>query len=147
MLNAYVYSKLNSSLGVITYSTNADTSTVVRNMVAPPSEPAATSPTTLRILLETDAPFMVPSNLYDDLPAIRGKKLPVCHTAMIPWTAKFVADITNNARIAPALPASTTAEDGAEAVSEPVEIAQADSWDADVVMRVARDNARNVYGV
>lgn len=38
---------------------------------------------------------MVPANLYDLL-AIRGKKLPIYwHSAMVPWTANFVADISN----------------------------------------------------
>ncbi|PPQ86345.1 hypothetical protein CVT25_005598 [Psilocybe cyanescens] len=145
--------------GVITYSTNTDTSTVVHNMVAPPSEPlsesseSSASPSSLRILLETDAPFMVPANLYDDLPAIRGKKLPVCHTAMIPWTAKFVAEITNKARLRSVLPTPTPASADTEAgpepttEPEPAEVAQTDAWDADLVMRVARDNARSVYGV
>lgn len=145
--------------GVITYSTNTDTSTVVHNMVAPPSEPlsesseSSASPSSLRILLETDAPFMVPANLYDDLPAIRGKKLPVCHTAMIPWTAKFVADITNKARLRSVLPTPTPASADTEAgpepttEPEPAEVAQTDAWDADLVMRVARNNARSVYGV
>lgn len=37
---------------------------------------------------------MVPANLlvYNLIPEIRGKKLPVCHTAMVPWTAAFVAN-------------------------------------------------------
>ncbi|KJA22394.1 hypothetical protein HYPSUDRAFT_41021 [Hypholoma sublateritium FD-334 SS-4] len=114
--------------GVITYATNADTSTVVRNMLsATESEgvPVADA-SALRILLETDAPYMVPANLYDDLPAIRGKKLPICHTAMVPWTAKFVANMANGG-------AGAVATEGA--------------WTADEVMRVARENARKVYGV
>lgn len=73
----------------------------------------------LRILLETDAPFMVPANLYDSIPALKGgkMKIPVCHTAMVPWTAQFVADVVG------------------------------EGWDADKVMREARENARSVYGV
>ena len=70
----------------------------------------------LRILLETDAPYMVPANIYDTLPAVKGR-LPLCHTAMIPWTADFVADIAGG------------------------------TWDAEKVMTVARENARKVYGV
>ena len=70
----------------------------------------------LRILLETDAPFMTPGNLYKSLPLLKSK-LPLCHTAMIPWTAEFVADITGG------------------------------RWDADRVMSEARENARKVYGV
>ena len=46
----------------------------------------------LRILLETDAPFMVPSNIYGSLPQLKGR-LPLCHSAMIPWVADFTASI------------------------------------------------------
>ncbi|KAF9033561.1 hypothetical protein BJ165DRAFT_1417500 [Panaeolus papilionaceus] len=102
--------------GVMTYATNENTSQVVRNLVKE-AEADPSSPKSLRILLETDAPYMVPANLYDDLPGIKGKKLPICHSAMIPWTAKFVADIAG------------------------------EGWDADRVMREARDNARKMYGV
>lgn len=119
-----------STAGVITYTTNQDTSTVIRQMVS--SAPALTTP--LRILLETDAPYMVPANLYDSIiqndakkdndndekdkaSGIKGKKLPVCHSAMVPWTAEFVATVAG------------------------------DGWAADRVMREARENARMVYGV
>ena len=43
-----------------------------------------------RILLETNAPFMVPSNMYGSLLNIKGR-LPLCHSAMIPWVAEFAA--------------------------------------------------------
>ncbi|KAF5368274.1 hypothetical protein D9615_010374 [Tricholomella constricta] len=100
--------------GVITYTTNQDTSTVIRDMVARSSSPDAP----LRILLETDAPYMVPANLYthDALKDMKGK-LPVCHSAMVPWTAQFVAGVAG------------------------------DGWTPDRVMREARENARKVYGV
>ncbi|KAG6826950.1 hypothetical protein H0H92_013787 [Tricholoma furcatifolium] len=95
--------------GVISYSTNVDTSTVIRNMAAKSQGP-------LRILLETDAPYMVPANLYDSLEGIKGK-LPLCHTAMLPWTAQFVANVAG------------------------------DAWTAERVMREARENAKLVYGI
>ncbi|TFK35705.1 hypothetical protein BDQ12DRAFT_687821 [Crucibulum laeve] len=98
--------------GVITYATNTDTSTVIRSMSS------ANPETPLRILLETDAPYMVPSNLYDAIPALKGKgKLPICHTGMVPWTSEFVANIAG------------------------------ERWDAEKVMKEARENARMVYGV
>ncbi|KAF8994504.1 hypothetical protein BDQ17DRAFT_1392418 [Cyathus striatus] len=97
--------------GVITYATNANTVQVIKNIVS--SSPDAP----LRILLETDAPYMVPANLYDQLPELKGKKLPLCHTGMVPWTAKFVAD------------------------------AAGEGWDAERVMKIAEENARFVYGV
>lgn len=94
-----------------TYASNTNTSNVIQEMAsAEPDKP-------LRIVLETDAPYMVPSNLYQSIPEIRGKKLPLCHTAMIPWTAAFVADLVG------------------------------ERWDADKVMADARENARKMYGV
>ncbi|KAG6824322.1 hypothetical protein H0H93_002202, partial [Arthromyces matolae] len=95
--------------GVITFATNANTSAVIQNMVSQSSGP-------LRILLETDAPYMVPANLYESLEGMKGK-LPLCHTAMVPWTAEFVAKVAGEA------------------------------WTADRVMQEARESARHVYGV
>ena len=96
---------------MVTYGSNTNTSTVVREMVsAEPDKP-------LRILLETDAPYMVPGNLYESMPEIRGKKLPLCHTAMVPWTAAFVANVAG------------------------------EKWDTNKVMADARENARKMYGV
>ncbi|KAJ7182821.1 hydrolase [Mycena crocata] len=105
--------------GVITYSSNTDTSTTVRNMFAP-----GTTPSRLRIVLETDAPYMVPAPIYSEpsfaTPEAKGKKFSLCHSGMVPWTAGFVADL---------LPSG---EDG---------------WDAARVLSVARENARAMYGV
>ncbi|KAJ7770265.1 hydrolase [Mycena maculata] len=109
--------------GVITYSSNTDTSTTVRNMFAPSSS----TPPRLRIVLETDAPYMVPAPIYNApalaTPEAKGKKLPLCHSGMVPWTAGFVADL---------LPPAEGEDVG---------------WDAARVMSVARENARAVYGV
>ena len=74
---------------------------------------------------------MVPNNVYDDIPALKGKRLPICHTGMIPWTAKFVAGVANE---------GLNATDG-------VENLQTSVWDADRVMAVARENARMMYGI
>lgn len=81
----------------------------------------------LRILLETDAPYMVPANLYEDLTSVKNKKLPLCHSAMIPWTAKFVADVANETLLA----------EGNKDLE----------WDADKVMKVATENAKHMYGI
>lgn len=83
---------------------------------------AAASPSPLRILLETDAPFMAPSNIYNTLKAVKGR-LPLSHTAMIPWTAEFTADVANE-----------TAQEGVR-------------WDTERVLREGRENARRMYGV
>jgi len=69
-----------------------------------------------RIILETDAPFMVPANIYGSLPAVKGR-LPLCHTAMIPWTAEVVG------------------------------AAAGEGWDVDRVLDLGRINANNVYGI
>lgn len=104
---------------MISYSTNKDTSTVVSELATRSSTPLdGPSPgMNLRILLETDAPYMVPANLYESLPPLKGAKIPLCHSAMIPWTADFVANVAGP------------------------------GWDAEKVMRDARENARKVYGV
>jgi len=95
--------------GVITYSTNLNTSDLVKQMITSDIGP--------RILLETDAPFMVPSNLYNSIPEIKGSRLPLCHTAMIPWVAEYTAG----------------------KVGSP--------WNAAEIMRRANENAKTVYGV
>ncbi|KAF7377499.1 hypothetical protein MSAN_00171900 [Mycena sanguinolenta] len=71
---------------VITYTSNTDTSTAVRNMFASPpsSTPSASTPNAsetseadedkkLRILLETDAPYMVPAPIYTSAPFVDGE--------------------------------------------------------------------------
>ena len=70
----------------------------------------------LRILLETDAPFMVPANIYGSLPALKGR-LPLCHSAMIPWVADVTAGVLG------------------------------DGWGTTDVMARANQNARSVYGI
>jgi len=119
--------------GVITYSTNLNTSAVMRHLVSAGDDPppAATSTGTgtgatrpsraLRILLETDAPYMVPANLTAQSLSLKsGQKLPVSHSGMIPWTAEFVANVVGG---------------------EP------EGWDANRVLEVSRANAKAVYGV
>ncbi|OCH90759.1 Metallo-dependent hydrolase [Obba rivulosa] len=101
--------------GVITYSSNLNTANVIRQLAAHGRD------TPLRIVLETDAPFMTPSNIYASLKDVKGK-LPLSHSAMIPWTADFVAGVAN-------------------------EVAGADAWDVDRVLRESRANARAMYGV
>lgn len=94
--------------GVISYSTNVNTSATVRHMVSRPEGP--------RFLLETDAPYMVPGNIYNSLPGFKGR-LPLCHTAMIPWVADFAAG------------------SGAE------------GWHTMKIMQRANENASKVYGI
>ncbi|KIY49653.1 hypothetical protein FISHEDRAFT_72293 [Fistulina hepatica ATCC 64428] len=93
--------------GVITFSTNKDTPALVKRM-------GGSSP--LRILLETDAPFMVPSTIYNSLFTLKGR-LPLSHSAMIPWTAEFVANLLGG------------------------------EWTTDAVLSIARANARSTYNV
>lgn len=107
---------------------------------------AAFDTSRLRILLETDAPYvpssllriselklnlllqnsyMVPANIYDSLSLPNGKsnsRLPLSHSGMIPWTAEFVADTVNGANVDA-------------------------SMDANDVLEISRANARVVYGI
>ena len=106
---------------MITYATNHNTAEVVRQLAASATAIAPDAP--LRILLETDAPFMAPSNLYASLPAVKGR-LPLSHSAMIPWTAQFTADVANER-----VPEGST------------------PWDALRVLRESAANARAMYGV
>ncbi|KAF5322647.1 hypothetical protein D9619_000245 [Psilocybe cf. subviscida] len=159
--------------GVITYTTNTNTADAIRDMVrgaADPSPPSNSSLTSgkspLRILLETDAPYMVPSNLYGSLPAwnpntddkeqdkkdskeMSRKKLALCHTGMLPWTAEFVAEVVNSVIKEHS---STETKEGEESEQEkPGEEEKTSGgvrlWTADDVMCVARENARTMYGV
>ncbi|KAF7377503.1 hypothetical protein MSAN_00172400 [Mycena sanguinolenta] len=163
--------------GVITYTSNTDTSTAVRNMFPSlPSPSTSTSTATsgasededkkLRILLETDAPYMVPAPIYTSAPFVdgegKGKKLPLCHSGMVPWTAEFVAGLLTPSPSSASASASgseaATLQEGAEAPSKAAATTQGENgggaekearggWDAARVMRVARANARAVYGV
>ncbi|KAF8513332.1 hypothetical protein BU17DRAFT_95482 [Hysterangium stoloniferum] len=107
--------------GVITYSSNFNTSNLIRSMIKMPH-------LSLKILLETDAPYMIPANLYRDIDQLpSGTKLPLSHTGMIPWTAEWVAKVAMEGKN----------KEGKDSVV----------WDVERVMKVARDNARRVYGV
>lgn len=154
--------------GVITYSSNLNTSATIRKMLSPPSPTSYTSPSSnfkpdpssLRIILETDAPYMVPSNLSDAIPALKGKRVPLSHSAMIPWTAGFVAEVANSIDGIEGEGEGGGVETGAKDASredgeskEEVGKAEleveknAERWDVEKVMKVARENARKMYGV
>ncbi|KEP47854.1 TatD DNase family protein [Rhizoctonia solani 123E] len=125
--------------GVITYATNENTSAVVRMLATSPPVDPSRSP--LRILLETDAPYMVPSNLTKHQQQTFGLKsnarMPLCHAGMIPWTAEFVAKEANQGVVDQVV---KQVENGAEAGDKKV-------WTAAEVMKIARENARHVYGI
>ena len=106
--------------GVVTYSSNTNTTDVLREMVGGQGG-------RLRIVLETDAPYMVPSNIYESVVAMKGKRFPMSHSGMIPWTAQFVA--------------------GAIGGAGSGEVGEEEAWTADRVMVEARENAKHLYGV
>lgn len=88
------------------------------------SNTGTSEPPRLRILLETDAPYMTPANLPTQSFGIRpGARLPFSHSGMIPWTAEFVADV------------ATRATEG--------EI----TWTTADILRISAENARCMYGV
>ena len=101
---------------MITYSSNQNTSQVIRHLVTRRPNDANSSP--LRILLETDAPYMVPANILTQTLGLKsGQKLPFSHSGMIPWTAEFVANVAG------------------------------EGWDTERVLAVARENTKAVYGI
>ncbi|KAK0462579.1 Metallo-dependent hydrolase [Desarmillaria tabescens] len=69
--------------GVVCYASNLNTSDLLKQMAASGNK---------RILLETDAPYMVPANVYGALEP-KQSRLPFSHSLMIPWTAEFVAEV------------------------------------------------------
>ncbi|KAL0057351.1 hypothetical protein AAF712_016012, partial [Marasmius tenuissimus] len=95
--------------GVITFTTNLNTAQVIRQVNPQPSTPSG-----LRI-------YMVPANIYASLSSLSGNRLPLSHSAMIPWTADFVSEVLKEG--------------------------EADGWDSKKVLEVGRENARKVYGV
>ncbi|KAG8908499.1 hypothetical protein FRB99_005858 [Tulasnella sp. 403] len=110
--------------GVVTFATNANTRQVIENLVkASPCTPS-TSPSPLRVLLETDAPYMVPGNLSVQTLGLKsGTRLPFSHPGMISWTAQFVAEV------------ATAASDGTA------------TWSAWDIIRISEANARRMYGI
>lgn len=119
--------------GVITYGTNLNTAQVIRDMVG---EPASFDVSRLRIVLETDAPYMVPANIYESLSLTSGKsvRLALSHSGMIPWTAEFVASLVN-------------VELGHDAVLSSSSSSTSMALDANDILTISRKNARAVYGV
>ncbi|KAK0239609.1 hypothetical protein EDD85DRAFT_920113 [Armillaria nabsnona] len=67
--------------GVVYYAMNLNTAELLKQMLASDNK---------RILLETDAPCMVPANVYDALEP-KQSRLPFSHSLIIPWTAEFRA--------------------------------------------------------
>ncbi|KAG8787177.1 hypothetical protein FRC12_015840 [Ceratobasidium sp. 428] len=142
--------------GVITYATNLNTAQVIRNLIKAGPNPIDPTRSPLRIVLETDAPYMTPANFTKTQQTALGLKtnarIPLCHSGMIPWIAEFVATVANQAV--------------AEQVIQEVELAAANTsapatgseqaddamknkmkWTAEEVMRVARENAKAMYGI
>lgn len=110
---------------MVTYKTNANTSEVIKNMIRH-TKSDATPEGSLRIVLESDAPYMVPTNIYGslNLPASKSSppRLALCHSGMLPWVAEFIADVANSA------------------LDDPV-------WNAERVMKVCQSNAEFIYGI
>ncbi|CAE6450757.1 unnamed protein product [Rhizoctonia solani] len=133
--------------GVITYATNANTAAVVRMLAKSPPVDPSRSP--LRIVLETDAPYMVPSNLTKHQQQTFGLKsnarMPLCHAGMIPWTAEFIAKEVNQAVVDQVV--KEVEEEGEKEVENGAEAGDKQVWTAADIMKIARENARHVYGV
>lgn len=101
--------------GVVTYSTNLNTSQVIKDLAASSSERTSS---VLRLLLETDSPYMLPTNLpVKEIGVKTARSLATCHSGMIPFTAEFVAEQAGN------------------------------GWTTEEVITACRENARKMYGV
>ncbi|KAG9080976.1 hypothetical protein FRC07_014711 [Ceratobasidium sp. 392] len=131
--------------GVLTYATNLNTAQVIRNLIKSGPNPIDPTRSPLRILLETDAPYMAPSNLTSAQQKAFGLKSNA--RGMIPWTADFVATVANQG-------VAEQVTQGVEAGAEANESEQTDDstkkktmWTAEEVMRIARENAKAAYGI
>ncbi|GAA6010253.1 hypothetical protein JCM11491_005412 [Sporobolomyces phaffii] len=123
--------------GVVTFSSNLNTSETLRDMLRPlPDQTTEGSP---RFLLETDAPFMLPANMGPNsaLGLLSKHRFPFCTPAALPWTAEYVATVFNE------VVATATEVDDNEEASE----AKGGEWDTIKVLEVARENARHVYRI
>ncbi|GAA5975956.1 hypothetical protein JCM10908_005338 [Rhodotorula pacifica] len=108
--------------GVISYASNENTPEVVRRLG---SRCTPDSPSGLRILLETDAPYLAPANLPSKQIGMTSKqRYPFCHGGVLPWTAEFIAGVLNEGK---------GAEDR--------------RWTTIDVLRQARENARACYRI
>lgn len=96
--------------GVLTYASNTNTANLLRHMITRPESP--------RIVLETDSPFMTPTNVpWKELGLKSGQRMPVCHSGMITYTAAFAAEVLGV------------------------------DWTADKVVRLSAENSKRHYGV
>ncbi|GAA5884680.1 hypothetical protein JCM6882_005347 [Rhodosporidiobolus microsporus] len=108
--------------GVVSFSSNLNTAQVVRDLGAKCSPD---SPEGLRIVMETDAPFMVPTTLpTKELGMTAKQRFPFSTASVLPWSAEFVAKVLNEGK-------------GDEERK----------WTTVDVLRQARENARNLYGI
>jgi TatD DNase family protein len=131
--------------GVITYSTNTNTSDVITHLIQSaqsssnsantdtPNTDSQNARSPLRIVLETDSPYMTPAALNKG-----GPRLPFSHSAMIPWTAHFVAQTANAA-------AGATGAEGTEGMGEDG-ADESGEWTVEKVLQASRENAKRVYG-
>ncbi|KAH7100329.1 hydrolase, partial [Auriculariales sp. MPI-PUGE-AT-0066] len=113
--------------GVVTYTTNLNTPEILRRLA---NRVKDGTDKTLRILLETDGPYMTPSNIYESLPELKkenggnAQRLPLCHSGMVPWTAEFVSEVV-------------------QGIDRP----DGQSWMTESILDVSAKNAAVMYGV
>ncbi|GAA6061423.1 hypothetical protein JCM10212_004481 [Sporobolomyces blumeae] len=120
--------------GVVTFSSNANTSQVVRTLARRYRSRTDDQP---RFLLETDAPFMTNANMGPNskLGMTSKQKFPFCHPGLLPYTAEFVAKVINESD-------GQGGDEGSAAGD-----VEKDVWDTVRVLEVARENARTVYRI
>ncbi|KAG8721029.1 hypothetical protein FRC09_008588 [Ceratobasidium sp. 395] len=137
--------------GVITYATNLNTAQVIRNLIKAGPNPTDPTRSPLRIVLETDAPYMTPANFTKTQQTALGLKTNA--RGMIPWIAEFVATVANQAVAEQVIQEVELAAANTSASATGSEQAGDDAmknkmkWTAEEVMRVARENAKAMYGI
>ncbi|KAG8698887.1 hypothetical protein FRC11_014105, partial [Ceratobasidium sp. 423] len=74
--------------------------------------------------------------------------MPLCHAGMIPWTAEFVAKEANQGVVDQVVKEVENGGDKqAKNGDKVIQNGDRQVWTAAEVMKIARENARHVYGV
>ena len=91
---------------------------------------------------------MSPSNLPSSISMNmkKGQKIPFALSAMIPWTAEFVAKVLNEPSLHVDEMGVEELEIGASSQMA-LNVSQSQEWTTEHVLRIARHNAAYLYGI
>jgi hypothetical protein len=77
----------------------------------------------------------------------KGQKIPFALSAMIPWTAEFVAKVLNESSLHVDEMGVEKLEIGAPIESSQMPLYVSQEWTTEDVLRIARHNAAYLYGI